>query len=229
MEQTQIRTTARRRHLEVMAVASFVAVGLAACGTSAMTASSSTTTGASATAPVVSASDNLLVSNGKTLYTLVPDSTPCDASCTKIWPELVLPKGVTMATAGSGVSASALGTKDLGGGVLQVTYGGKPLYFFAEDGPGQVTGNITDTWGKWSDVTVTAAPAAATTTSSTPAGAGTKSVATTQPAVPRTTQATNPPTTQATTQVTNPPTTQATSPPTTQGGGGGGGGGGVGF
>jgi predicted lipoprotein with Yx(FWY)xxD motif len=69
----------------------------------------------------------LLVS-GKTLYTLKASKTACSTACLKVWPELVLPKGVTKATAGSGASASKLGTISRSGGVLQVTYGGKPLY-----------------------------------------------------------------------------------------------------
>ena len=37
------------------------------------------------------------------------------------------------------------------GGTLQVTYSGKPLYWFSGDNAaGQVNGNVTDTWGKWS-------------------------------------------------------------------------------
>ena len=36
---------------------------------------------------------------------------------------------------------------------LQVTYSGKPLYFFSGDtAAGQVHGNVSDTWGKWSAV-----------------------------------------------------------------------------
>jgi predicted lipoprotein with Yx(FWY)xxD motif len=94
----------------------------------------------------------ILVS-GKTLYTVTPSSTACTAQCIKIWPELTLPKGVKKATAGSGVSASKLGTVKRSGGVLQVTYGGKPLYRFVGDtASGQASGNVTDTWGKWSVV-----------------------------------------------------------------------------
>jgi predicted lipoprotein with Yx(FWY)xxD motif len=90
--------------------------------------------------------------SGKTLYTLKPSSTACTSACLKVWPALVLPAGVTKANAGSGVSASKLGTVKRNG-VVQVTYGGKPLYFFVGDTKaGQVNGVVTDTWGKWSAV-----------------------------------------------------------------------------
>ncbi len=96
----------------------------------------------------------ILVS-GNTVYTLQPSKTACTTQCLKIWPEVVLPKGVTKAKAGSGVDAAKLGTIKRSNGALQVTYGGKPLYWFSGDtAHGQVNGNITDTWGKWSvDVT----------------------------------------------------------------------------
>ena len=91
--------------------------------------------------------------SGKTLYTLKPSSTACNAACQKIWPEVLLPKGVTKATAGPGVNAAKLGTVKGAGGALQVTYSGKALYWFVGDkAPGQVNGNVTDTWGTWSDV-----------------------------------------------------------------------------
>src|ERR1700677_4659078 len=93
----------------------------------------------------------ILVS-GKTLYTLKPGSTACTAACLKIWPALVLPAGVTKAKAGSGVSAAKLGTVKRND-VVQVTYGGKPLYYFVGDTTaGQVNGDVTDTWGKWTAV-----------------------------------------------------------------------------
>ncbi|MGO9660731.1 MAG: hypothetical protein ACLP7F_20545 [Acidimicrobiales bacterium] len=91
--------------------------------------------------------------SGKTLYTLKPSKTPCNAACQKIWPEVLLPTGVTKATAGPGVNAAKLGTVKGAGGALQVTYSGKALYWFVGDkAPGQVNGNVTDTWGTWSDV-----------------------------------------------------------------------------
>jgi predicted lipoprotein with Yx(FWY)xxD motif len=114
-------------------------------------------TGAGAASAVTVASTKnakigtILVS-GKTLYTLKPSSTACTAACLKVWPALVLPTGVTKAKAGSGVNAAKLGTVTRNGAV-QVTYGGKPLYFFSGDtATGQVNGVVTDTWGKWTAV-----------------------------------------------------------------------------
>jgi predicted lipoprotein with Yx(FWY)xxD motif len=71
---------------------------------------------------------------GKPVYTLKASSTSCGTQCLKIWPEVVLPKGMTKAKAGNGVTASKLGTVKRTGGALQVTYGGKPLYYFVGDG-----------------------------------------------------------------------------------------------
>jgi predicted lipoprotein with Yx(FWY)xxD motif len=102
-----------------------------------------------------------ILESGKTVYTLKASKTACTAQCLKIWPAVMLPKGVTKATAGTGVTASKLGTVKRSGGALQVTYSGKPLYFFVGDTvAGQVNGDITDAWGKWSDV-VTGKPVSA--------------------------------------------------------------------
>ncbi len=108
----------------------------------------------------------ILVS-GKTVYTLKASKVGCSSQCTKIWPEVLLPKGVTKAKAGKGVTASKLGSVTRSGGVRQVTYAGKPLYWFKYDtAPGQVNGNgAKDTWGKWSVVTVKPAVSTTTTTS----------------------------------------------------------------
>jgi predicted lipoprotein with Yx(FWY)xxD motif len=113
----------------------------------------------------------ILVS-GKTVYTLQASQTPCTATCLKFWPAVTLPKGVTKAKAGPGVNAAKLGTKMTTGGVRQVTYGGKLLYFFVGDkAAGQATGNVTDTWGKWSTV-VTVKPASSGSGSGTTAPSG---------------------------------------------------------
>ena len=93
------------------------------------------------------------------MYTLKASKTPCSTACLKIWPALKLPQGAKKATAGKGVSASKLGTVKMSNGALQVTYGGKRLYYFVGDSAaGQVHGNVTDVWGKWTDV-VTVKPA----------------------------------------------------------------------
>lgn len=119
-----------------------------------------------------SAHGTILVS-GKTLYTLKASKTACTAQCLKVWPALMLPKGLTKATAGTGVSASKLGTVKRSGGALQVTYSGKPLYFFVGDTvAGQVNGNLTDTWGKWSAV-VTGKPVQASSGSGSGSGGST--------------------------------------------------------
>jgi predicted lipoprotein with Yx(FWY)xxD motif len=114
----------------------------------------------------------ILVS-GKTLYTLKASKTPCASACTKVWPELTLPKGMTKATAGKGVSASKLGTVMRSGGVRQVTYAGKALYWFSGDtARGQVNGNVTDTWGTWSDVATVKPATSGGETTTTTAGTG---------------------------------------------------------
>jgi predicted lipoprotein with Yx(FWY)xxD motif len=112
-----------------------------------------------------------ILSDGRTLYTLKPNAHACTAACHKIWIQVLLPKGVTRATAGSGVSAAKLGTVKTATGT-QVTYGGKPLFWFFQDKTaGQVKGNVTDTWGKWVDV-VLAKPAGKPVTTTTVAGGG---------------------------------------------------------
>jgi predicted lipoprotein with Yx(FWY)xxD motif len=147
---THDRSSTRRVPLGRM-VGAAVALG----GLSGLVLADSTAGAASSV--VVSTTKNanfgtILVS-GKTLYTLKASKTACSTSCLKIWPALMLPKGVTKATAGTGVNASKLGTVKRSGGALQVTYAGKPLYRFSGDtGAGQVNGNITDLWGKWSVV-----------------------------------------------------------------------------
>lgn len=133
-------------------------------------------TAGAATSTVVSTTHNaqygtILVS-GKTVYTLKPSRVACGAQCLKIWPAVLLPKGVTATTAGPGVNAARLGSVRGIGGSLQVTYGGKPLYYYFKDtSPGQVKGNFTDKWGKWS-VVVTVKPAHSSGTPTTSAGSG---------------------------------------------------------
>lgn len=224
VQDRQERGTSGRVRFGLISAAVLSIVGLAACGTS----SGVIVTRASANVSTVhnATFGNILVADGKALYTLQPSSMPCDAACTKIWPELVLPSGVTTATAGSGVDAASLGTMKSGNGVLQVTYSGQALFFFAQDGPGQVTGNVNDVWGKWSvamaatsDTTPATSPTTSTTTSSTPAPAGARpTTATTRPPAAATVPQAPATTAPAPTTTSPPPTTT-----TTAGVGGGGG------
>jgi predicted lipoprotein with Yx(FWY)xxD motif len=120
----------------------------------------------------VSTSKGKVLASGKTLYTLKPSSTPCTAACLKVWPALVLPKGVTKPKAGTGVTASKLGSTTKAG-VHQVTYGGKPLYYFVGDtAPGQVNGNVTDAWGKWTAVTAKGTSAGGSSSGGSSSGGG---------------------------------------------------------
>jgi predicted lipoprotein with Yx(FWY)xxD motif len=115
----------------------------------------------------------ILVS-GTTLYILKPSKVACGTGCQKIWLPLTLPQGVTSATAGSGVDASKLGTVATSTGALQVTYGGKTLWWFYKDKkPGQVKGQITDKWGKWYvDATVKPAHSSSSNSGGSSAGTG---------------------------------------------------------
>jgi predicted lipoprotein with Yx(FWY)xxD motif len=61
--------------------------------------------------------------------------TVCYGECAKAWPP-VYTKGRPRAA--NGVRASLLGTIRRRGGRRQVTYAGKPLYYYAHEGPGQV-------------------------------------------------------------------------------------------
>lgn len=109
--------------------------------------------------------------DGTTLYTLKPNAHACTATCHKYWVEVLLPKGVARATAGAGVDAAKLGSVKVAGG-RQVTYAGKTLFWYFKDKSlGQVTGNVTDTWGKWLDV-VLVKPVGAPTTTTTVSGGG---------------------------------------------------------
>jgi len=97
-----------------------------------------------------------LVSGGRTLYIL--NKKACSGQCLKYWPPVELSSG--SASAGVGVSASKLGKVKDAAGKWQVTYAGKPLFWFYHDvAAGQVKGNnVKDTWGVWT-IVVTVKPA----------------------------------------------------------------------
>ena len=74
---------------------------------------------------------------GRTLYLYVPDyaasSPQCTGSCAQAWPPLMASGAVQ---AQRGAKQSLLGVEN-----GQVTYNGRPLYYYAGDtGPGQTNG-----------------------------------------------------------------------------------------
>ena len=167
MRQTQQQGNPLRRvQVGLLASAILAVGGLSASAVAVGTAGAATTTVISTTK---NAKLGTILVSGKTVYTLKPSKTTCGAKCLKVWPAVVLPKGVKKAKAGTGVNAAKLGTVKLSNGTLQVTYDGKRLYRFVGDtAPGQVHGDVTDTWGKWT-VYVTAKPAVSTSSSTTTA------------------------------------------------------------
>ncbi len=111
--------------------------------------------------------------SGLTLYQL--NKSDCTSGmCLKVWPPLLLPKGVTKATAGPGVNAAKLGTLRMANGARQVTYGGKALFWFVKDAaPGQVRGNnVKDQWGTWTVYTTVKPSASGSTTTTSPSSGG---------------------------------------------------------
>jgi predicted lipoprotein with Yx(FWY)xxD motif len=205
------QTATRRRALRIITAA--LAVGWFAAST-VVVASAGAASTHKAKRVVISTANNaqlgtILVS-GKTVYTL--SKPKCTGTCLTIWPAVVLPRGVKKATAGVGVTATKLGVMRRAHGIRQVTYSGKPLYWFVEDtAPGQVLGNnVSDQWGTWS-VFVTAAPATTAPTPASGAAAPAATPAATTPPPTAPAHPTSPPA--ATPATTTPPPT--TPPPTT--------------
>ncbi len=80
----------------------------------------------------------LFDSNKQAIYVFEKDSrnrTACYGDCAEAWPP-VFSEGAPRA--GNGVQASLLGTIKRRDGRTQVTYAGKPLYFYAHEAPGEV-------------------------------------------------------------------------------------------
>jgi len=170
----QDRATTRRVPVRRITLAAVAVFGLSAfvLAPDAAHASSHATKSVVISTAKNSKYGTILVS-GHTLYTLKPSKIACTAKCLTIWPEVLLPKGVKKATAGTGVSTAKLGTVKRAGGALQVTYSGKALYKFFEDTTaGQVKGVGTDTWGTWSVVVTKQPSSGGTTTTTSPSGGG---------------------------------------------------------
>jgi predicted lipoprotein with Yx(FWY)xxD motif len=87
--------------------------------------------------------------NGMTLYTYAKDSTAtstCYGQCATTWPPYVVPSGMQL-NLEAGVTGQA-NTITRADGTTQVTYNGRPLYFYAGDtASGQTNGQgIGNVW-----------------------------------------------------------------------------------
>ena len=140
----------RRRSMLPLFSVPVLAIGLAACGgnnsSSGSTGSAATSTGGVAntvSTKSISGTGTVLVdAKGNALYTNNRDSASkvvCTGSCTSIWVPLAAPSSGQPTSTDSSVQAKLGVVK--GANSSQVTYGGKPLYTFVQDSPGQVTGN----------------------------------------------------------------------------------------
>jgi predicted lipoprotein with Yx(FWY)xxD motif len=90
-------------------------------------------------------------SNGHVLYRFMADKTKastCSGACASNWPPLV---ATGPPVAGAGVKQALLGTTKRRDGKLQVTYAGRPLYFFVGDAKaGETKGQAVSAFGaRW--------------------------------------------------------------------------------
>ena len=147
-----------RKALAVAALLAALTLAAAACGgnsnqssgtaaTAAPTTMAAQKAGGTTVAVASSTLGNILVDgDGRTLYAFTKDKgdqSVCSGDCATSWPALTGP-----ATAGTGVQASLLSTSMQANGKSQVTYGGKPLYYFAGDAkPGDTNGqDVGNVW-----------------------------------------------------------------------------------
>ena len=95
--------------------------------------------------------DFLAGEDGKTLYTFSPDTAPnkstCNGGCATAWPPFLLEDDET-ATAGTGVTGT-IATFARDDSTKQVSYNGKPLYYFQNDKAAGDTNGEGAGEGKW--------------------------------------------------------------------------------
>ncbi len=93
----------------------------------------------------------LVDGRGFALYAFTRDpqgKSVCTGACAKAWPPFIVTRPPRAA---GGVKATLLGTTKRAGGKLQVTYAGRPLYYYVGDRkPGQVLcQNVREFGGAW--------------------------------------------------------------------------------
>jgi predicted lipoprotein with Yx(FWY)xxD motif len=86
---------------------------------------------------------------GYALYAFTYDQkrkSRCYGACAKAWPPYLVKKP----KAGKGVKKSLIGTTRRNDGSIQVTYAGRPLYYYVGDGKGQILcQNVNEFGGLW--------------------------------------------------------------------------------
>jgi predicted lipoprotein with Yx(FWY)xxD motif len=139
----------RRNPILLLAAASLTALLLAACGGDDSSDSGNggnpmaSSTDMVSTKSVDGFGTVLIDSQDAALYTNDIDrgsKIACTAECEADWIPLAAPSGSQPASDDSAVQAK-LGTIERPDGATQVTFGGKPLYSFVQDPPGEVTGD----------------------------------------------------------------------------------------
>ena len=103
----------------------------------------------------------LFDANGQVVYVFERDgkdrSSCTSAECVRAWPPVLTRE---KPTAGDGVDPRLLGTIRRSDGKLQVTYNGRPLYFYEHEGPGEIKCHNVDLHGgRWWVVTPRGEPA----------------------------------------------------------------------
>ena len=126
-------------------VLAFLATGALAASDMAATASPPTVTARSSDYGQI-----LFSGTTRALYAFTHDPrgrTTCYGACAKAWPPYIV-KGTLRA--GAGATRSLLGSIRRKDGRRQLTYAGRPLYFYVHDGPGQVLcQNVREYGGLW--------------------------------------------------------------------------------
>ena len=129
--------------------------------TESMTSPAEAVTGTTITTASSEFGEILFDGNQQAIYLFDKEasSTPeCYDDCAVAWPP-VLTTGAPVAS--GGIDAALLGTTVRTDGPAQVTYGGHPLYFYVDEGPGEVKcHNVAGFGGLWLVVTPTGSAAA---------------------------------------------------------------------
>jgi predicted lipoprotein with Yx(FWY)xxD motif len=173
----------RRRSIAFLPSAAalpLIALVVAGCGGgSGATASTTPAVTPSGQAATVGMANNgslgniLVDSQGRTLYLFQADSgtkSACTGACATAWPPL---RASGKPIAGTGITASKLGTSARSDGKPQVTYNGHPLYRFANDqNPGNANGQGVNAFGGLWYVLSPAGTAVTTSPSSSSGGGG---------------------------------------------------------